>query len=876
MKKKYFLLLALLITTIGYSQNNDFNDGAAGNSNWSDADNWSLIAPVAANTVRFGLVGESFVNSLFTVLKVQTTFATPTGTVNISGASTLTIDATTNAVQGIENVSANDVALTFNGNVTINNSAGVSISNTLMRNQNGSGNTIVFASGSILTLTTPLETRSGSNNNFSFNGAIAGSNALRFNSSTISTFGSTSDNTGRTGDFVYVGANASVVVNTADNNVFMPSGQKIQINATGGSIELNGENVYQGNITLGSTYTFTMDIDNNQNNMGSIILSGTGTLNLDIDAGVTEIAFADNSGSAWNTATVNITGFKDGVIRFGTDSSGLTSGQLSQITVDDGSNGLALDSNGYLYSYDTSWTGTSGSDWSTSGNWSDGVPTSDQDVFIDDVANAPIIDGSTDVTLGDLIIAEADGLTISSGGSLIVSGASTGNITYNRNLGTTNWYMVSSPVIGQGIVDFYTTESPALGSGTGDAQNVAIAPYDNSQATAADRWTYYTEGQVDGVGGDDTTDTFTSGTGYTVKMQASGDIAFTGTMPVDNFTTLSLTDNSGGSGNAFNLMGNPYPSYIASDNTANATNNILTVNSGLLTEQTIWIWDQSFNSGVGRYETRNNTSGFHIAPGQAFFVSASGASSTFAINENMQSHQSDTFLRSENTRPEINITLSNGSEVSDSNILYIDGTTTGFDNGYDSSIFGGVSNPFAIYTHAVANGTGKNLGIQSLPNNNFENMVIPVGVKATNGTEIIIAATAANLPAGINVYLEDKDDSSFTLLDGSSNFTTTLTSNLNGIGRFYIHTTSEALSIDDLNLDNISIYTYSNNNLRVVGVQSGNAQIKIYNILGKQVLSTSFEGSGVNDITLPNVRTGVYIIQLETENGTLNKKVIFE
>ena len=437
--------------------------------------------------------------------------------------------------------------------------------------------------------------------------------------------------------------------------------------------------------------------------------------------------------------------------------------------------------------------------------------------------------------------------------------------------------MVSSPVTGQGIVDFYTNESPALGSGTGDAQNVAIAPYDNSQATAADRWAYYTEGQVDGVGGDDTTDTFTSGTGYTVKMQASGDIAFTGTMPVDNFTTLSLTDNSGGSGNAFNLMGNPYPSYIASDNTANATNNILTVNSGLLTEQTIWIWDQSFNSGVGRYETRNNTSGFHIAPGQAFFVSASGASSTFAINENMQSHQStDTFLRTENTRPEINITLSNGSEISDSNIFYIDGTTTGFDNGYDSSIFGGVVNELAIYTQAVANGTGRNLGIQSLPDNDYENMVIPVGIIATNGAEITIAANATNLPAGINVYLEDKDDSSFTLLDGSSNFTTTLTSDLNGIGRFYIHTSSSALSIDDVNLENISIYTSNNNNLRIVGVQSGNAQVKIYNILGKQVLSTSFEGTGVNDISLPNVRAGVYIIQLETEKGTLNKKVIIE
>tara|TARA_R110001632_G_scaffold105447_1_gene214852 strand:+ start:386 stop:2953 length:2568 start_codon:yes stop_codon:yes gene_type:complete len=855
MKKKYFLLLALLITTIGYSQNNDFNDGAAGNSNWSDADNWSLIAPVAANTVRFGLVGESFVNSLFTVLKVQTTFATPTGTVNISGASTLTIDATTNAVQGIENVSANDVALTFNGNVTINNSAGVSISNTLMRNQNGSGNTIVFASGSILTLTTPLETRSGSNNNFSFNGAIAGSNALRFNSSTISTFGSTSDNTGRTGDFVYVGANASVVVNTADNNVFMPSGQKIQINATGGSIELNGENVYQGNITLGSTYTFTMDIDNNQNNMGSIILSGTGTLNLDIDAGVTEIAFADNSGSAWNTATVNITGFKDGVLRFGTDSSGLTSGQLSQITVDDGSIGLALDSNGYLYSYNTTWTGATDSDWATAGNWSDGVPGPTDNVYIPNVTNQPT--AAANVTINKAFL--------ESGSSLIAERSFTGNITYKRTLGTNNWYLVSSPVSGETIEDMISNHT--FDTGTVNPANLGFAPYDNSQAVVADRWDYQIASS---------TGSLTPGGGYSVKLASPGDISFTGTMEVAD-VAVSIPDGTGSGGNAYNLVGNPYPSFLAANLNADGTNNILTINTASLTENTLWFWDQSANSGTGGYEQINQASASRfIAPTQGFFVSSSGPN-LLNFTEDMQSHQgTDSFQRTTTTRPEINLVMSVGSSTRDADIFYIDGTTTGFDNGYDSSIFGGVVNELAIYTQAVANGTGRNLGIQSLPDNDYENMVIPVGINAVSGSEITISAVSLNLPAGINVYLEDKDGNTFTLLDGSSNFTTTLTSNLNGIGRFYIHTTSEALSIDDLNLDNISIYTYSNNNLRVVGVQSGNAQIKIYNILGKQVLSTSFEGSGVNDITLPNVRTGVYIIQLETENGTLNKKVIIE
>jgi len=510
------------------------------------------------------------------------------------------------------------------------------------------------------------------------------------------------------------------------------------------------------------------------------------------------------------------------------------------------------------------------------GNWKP------RDVYVNSSTNDDVYITSS-VTLNDNISIdnfEVDGsatVTIDSGIGLIVGGTSTGNITYNRNIPTTNWYLVSSPVAGQTIVDFFNNESPVMGSGTGNDQNVAIAPYDNSQSDANDRWDYYTEGEVDGVGSDDTTDTFTPGIGYSVKMQATGDIAFTGTMAVTDFTTLSLTDNSSGGGNSFNLMGNPYTSFIAADNAANTTNNILSVNTDLLTEETIWIWDQSANSGTGGYTLYNNTSGFHIAPGQGFFVSADGSSSTFSITEAMQSHQgSDSFQRL-TTRPEIELTLSNDTATRNADIYYIEGTTTGWDNGYDSSIFGGVANEFAIYTHSVSNGSGRNLGIQSLPPNNYENMIIPVGINAEAGTSITIDAATNNFPSGINIYLEDKQDNSFTLLDTDANFSTTLENNLSGIGRFYLHTTSSVLSADDFATNNnISIYTSSKDNLRIVGLQNGTATVQLYNILGKEMLKTSFKGNGVNDINLNTIPMGIYIVKLATENGVQNRKIIIQ
>jgi len=50
----------------------------------------------------------------------------------------------------------------------------------------------------------------------------------------------------------------------------------------------------------------------------------------------------------------------------------------------------------------------------------------------------------------------------------------------------------------------------------------------------------------------------------------------------------------------------------------------------------------------------------------------------------------------------------------------------------------------------------------------------------------------------------------------------------------------------------------------------------LYNILGKEMLKTSFEGSGVNDIKVNAIPVGIYIVKLTTENGTLNRKIIIQ
>jgi len=495
------------------------------------------------------------------------------------------------------------------------------------------------------------------------------------------------------------------------------------------------------------------------------------------------------------------------------------------------------------YVYANVWDGSINNDWATVANWSsNSVPTGSSNVRIPGTGITNYPTASAAVTI--------DNGYIESGATLIAQDAFTGTITYERNLGTTNWYMVSSPVIGETIQDLISNHTFA----TGTDPNIGIAPYIND-GTA---WSYQTTAS---------TGTLNSGQGYSVRLATAGNISFTGAMPVADIG-VAITTNT----NGFNLIGNPYPSYIPANTPADGTNNILTINTASLTEDTLWLWNQATDS----YDQVNHAVSKFIAPAQGFFVSSNG-SNTFNFTEAMQSHQgTDNFQRTETTRPEINLVMTDGSITRDADIFYIDGTTTGFDNGYDSSIFGGVSHSFAVFTETIANGNGKRLGIQSLPNSDLESMVIPVGVIA-DAVEITFSAVALNLPTGIKVFLEDRTTNTFTHLDeANSEYKITLSEALNGIGRFYLHTKASVLALNDVTLENVSIYKTNNSTLRVVGLSQGKTNVKLFNILGKQVLNTSFKSNGVSEISLPKLATGVYIVQLENKAGKLNKKIVLE
>lgn len=574
----------------------------------------------------------------------------------------------------------------------------------------------------------------------------------------------------------------------------------------------------------------------------------------------------------------------------------------------------------------TNWLGAISSSWNDPLNWDNGVPNSSSLVTIPDLmTNAPSIDTNTNAEVGNISISEADGLSVLSG-SLTVYGNVTVNagsslyleskITASKTLDagtlilngsyasvdnnsffyftetfvddTSGWSLISSPTIGE-LIDGNTGDGnfAVFNALQQSATNYGIAFYDNSQSDANLRWDYYTKAQVD-VANASAVLTMDQGKGYSVLPNsalnsdtAKGNLGFKGDAPTSD-VSITVSDNTATSGNAFNLVGNPYPAYLAFNTTANSTN-LLSENSGVLEEETFWIWDKTSDS----YTTVNQTTtvgtgvnqrpSLYIAPAQSFFVKSNNTGGDFKFKQANQSHQvAGTFNKTENLRPEINLSITNINKTSNTSIFYYSGKTTGFDNGYDSSIFTGAGDSFTVYTKLASEENNKKLAIQTLPKSNFETMIIPVGVYAPSDSEITFSAKGINLPKEHNIYLEDKLNSTFTLLDDSSNYVASVKTNYTE-DRFFIHTkTASVLNSETFSLNNINIFKTSNSTLKITGLEKEKATVSIFNILGKNVMNTTFESSTEKNITLPKLASGVYIIKLETEKSKLNKKIILE
>lgn len=460
-----------------------------------------------------------------------------------------------------------------------------------------------------------------------------------------------------------------------------------------------------------------------------------------------------------------------------------------------------------------------------------------------------------------------------------------GPIRYNRfvnaNSGATGNDLISPPLTGQGWLNFLNfgdNKNRMLNNGgTTPGRRYSFGPF-NKSTGAYLSWA------------DNTSATLISGTGYRAATSAGTTLTFSGDVRT-NAVPVTLT--FGGSAfQDWNLVGNPYPSYVS---IADFLGFIL--DTGDLPGPEDDVLNISlFSDGSGMYGydgdasdgwdviTLANAGSRLLAPGQGFLVpadpdGATGGGGTvlsgIRFDPSMRTTgSSDDFIsgRSADTdAPSFFKLKAFTSAKSYMTQFYFNNTSSlGLDHGYDGKILGTAPN-FALYSELVEDNTGLKMALQSLNLSDLSSTtVIPLGVNANAGEQLTFSIIENSLPSDVEIYLEDTETNTFTLLN-SSDYILTPSLNLSGTGRFYLRFETTALSVTETTLADLSIYANpSNKTIIIDGVIGKSTMAQIYDIQGRLVQKQQLSSATrTQSIDASNLSAGVYVVQIA--NGTQNK-----
>jgi len=452
--------------------------------------------------------------------------------------------------------------------------------------------------------------------------------------------------------------------------------------------------------------------------------------------------------------------------------------------------------------------------------------------------------------------------------SLLVSGAASGDVTYNRYVnivGTGEWDLIGAPVSGMAFSSLITDTNIAT-----NGSFYAVGSYDNT----TDTWTNATTA---------TTGDLVLGQGYQMATTGGGTLSFTGAI-ADGDQTVTITNSdaeNSGVGRRWNLIANPFASYLNGNSNADGTNNFLTVNTAAIDDnfEALYGWKAD---GTGYAIYNNSSTATHIAPGQGFFVAAagSGENQTITLTKDMQTVTGvDDFVaaRSSASYELVLDMYSDAIKVDDTKFYFKEGLTLGLDPGYDAGAFNQSS---GLSSRLVEQDNGIGMGINAMPTDAMSNAIVPLTINQEAGITLEIQIANSTIPEYINVYLEDTVENTFTLLTNEG-FELTAQTTLSGVGRFFIHYTTSTLSTDKVSSTSLlTAYKGKGNTyISVEGLQqfSEPANLVLYNLLGMKVLSRKIQNPSQKEmLSTIGMKTGVYILKVQAENIVFTKKLVIE
>jgi hypothetical protein len=454
----------------------------------------------------------------------------------------------------------------------------------------------------------------------------------------------------------------------------------------------------------------------------------------------------------------------------------------------------------------------------------------------------------------------------------LVSGAASGDIIYNRYVnieGTGDWDLIGAPVSNMAFSSLITDANIAT-----NGSDFAVGAYDNT----TDTWTNATIA---------TAGNLALGQGYQMATTDGGTLSFAGAI-ANGDQPVTITNNdaaNSGAGRRWNLIANPFASYLNGNSNADETNNFLTFNTTAENDviddnfEAIYGWKAD---GTGYAIYNNASTATHIAPGQGFFVAAagSGGAQTITFTKAMQTVTGvDDFVAARSSASyELVLEMYNDAvKVDDTKFYFKERLTLGLDPGYDAGAFNQSS---GFSSRLLEQDSGIGMGINAMPIDAMSNVIVPLVIHQEAGISLKIQIANSTIPEDINVYLEDTIENTFTLLTNES-FELLAQTTLSGLGRFFLHYTTSTLSTDTVSSTSlVSAYKGTGNTyISIEGLQqfSQPANLTLYNVLGMKVLSRKIQNPSQKEMfSTVGMRVGVYILKVQAENIVFTKKIVIE
>jgi len=346
----------------------------------------------------------------------------------------------------------------------------------------------------------------------------------------------------------------------------------------------------------------------------------------------------------------------------------------------------------------------------------------------------------------------------------------------------------------------------------------------------------------------------TVGRGYQSKYMAGTMVTLTGTFNNVAVPLATIANNY-----YKELVGNPYPSAIDWQAAPGWTKPGI---SPII---------QYFNAVSGRYGTWSGTVGTngatqYIPAMQGFFVSATSAGASLAVNKSAQVHSTALYQKSgemiENT---IKLRVSGGILEDETVVQFNTTANATFEVGEDAEKMFEEANELPhLYTLSADK---QALTINQLPATGR----VPMSFTSGLSGKYSIAADAFMFTNFATVGLKDLKTGTITdLRTGSYQFDYTAGENSE---RFELFFTNTATNIDGIDATQVDIYAYNRTIYVVLPVAT--AQVSVYDITGRLVYTNAQLTQGVNSFDIQKL-PGTYIVKVIANEQVSFKKVVLQ